>query len=98
MCLAFVAGPGQTPSALSIEAPPSGCQPPVCSTASPQAAYELFEEAVAALPPGPQHLVVLSGVPLIFPTVGAAADYFDTSCSQLEALLHAHWHGAARAW
>lgn len=36
-----------------------------------QAAYELFEETIAALPPGPQHLVVLSGVPLIFPAVGA---------------------------
>lgn len=38
----------------------------------PEAAYELFEETIAALPPGPQHLVVLSGVPLIFPAVPAA--------------------------
>jgi hypothetical protein len=37
-----------------------------------QATYELLEEAVAALPTGPQHLVVLSGVPLIFPAVGFA--------------------------
>lgn len=40
-------------------------------TPTHQAAYELFEETIAALPPGPQHLVVLSGVPLIFPAVGA---------------------------
>lgn len=36
-----------------------------------QSAYDLLDEAVAALPPGPQHLVVLSGVPLIFPAVRA---------------------------
>lgn len=41
-----------------------------CHPTTPrQATYELLESAVAALPPGPQHLVVLSGVPLVFPKV-----------------------------
>jgi len=31
----------------------------------------MWKQAVAALPEGPQHLVVLSGVPVIFPKVGA---------------------------
>ncbi|PRW44508.1 plasma membrane [Chlorella sorokiniana] len=37
----------------------------------PQASYELFRRTVAALPPGPLHLVVLSGIPLIFPKIPA---------------------------
>ena len=32
-----------------------------------QASYELFRRVVAGLPQGPLHLVVLSGIPLIFP-------------------------------
>ena len=35
----------------------------------PQATYELLDRTVAELPRGPQHLVVLSGVPVVFPTV-----------------------------
>lgn len=38
----------------------------------PQAAYELFNQAVEELPAGPLHLVALSGVPVIFPKIPAA--------------------------
>ena len=37
-----------------------------------QEAYALFRRTVAELPSGASHLVVLSGVPLIFPTVPLA--------------------------
>ena len=32
-----------------------------------QATYDLIRAAAAALPPGPLHLVALSGIPLVFP-------------------------------
>lgn len=38
-----------------------------CSTPALQAAYQLFHQTVQELPPGPLHLVALSGVPVIFP-------------------------------
>ncbi|EFN58804.1 hypothetical protein CHLNCDRAFT_140598 [Chlorella variabilis] len=33
----------------------------------PPATYDLLKRTVDSLPAGPQHLVVLSGIPLIFP-------------------------------
>lgn len=38
----------------------------------PQSTYDLLERTVAALPEGPQHIVVLCGCPLIFPAIPTA--------------------------
>lgn len=34
-----------------------------------QSTYDLLKRVVAAIPEGPQHLVVMSGIPVIFPKV-----------------------------
>lgn len=57
------------PAAAAAQSTPY-CHPCRHPHPASQSAYDLLEGAVASLPPGPQHLVVLSGVPLIFPTVG----------------------------
>lgn len=57
------------PAAAAAQSTPY-CHPCCHPHPASQSAYDLLEGAVASLPPGPQHLVVLSGVPLIFPTVG----------------------------
>ncbi|PSC71461.1 DNA repair REV1 [Micractinium conductrix] len=38
----------------------------------PDSAYQLLEEAVMAMPSGPQHIVVMCGCPLIFPSIPIA--------------------------
>lgn len=40
---------------------------PLCMLCCLQATYDLLKRTVDSLPAGPQHLVVLSGIPLIFP-------------------------------
>ncbi|KAL4858911.1 Obg-like ATPase 1 [Chlorella vulgaris] len=35
----------------------------------PQSTYDLLKRVVAAIPEGPQHLVVMSGIPVIFPKI-----------------------------
>lgn len=53
----------------------------------PQASYELFRRTVAALPPGPLHLVVLSGIPLIFPKASCRGTVI---CARSYVQLHLH--------
>ncbi len=71
------------------------------STYPLQASYDLFRRTVAALPPGPLHAVVLSGIPLIFPKArGSHADirlnsFVDQCSGAARAMSSAMWQAAA---